>query len=320
MWTWFPCLVASMLADPGSLVGTYERAAPAVVALTCEVRGVGVFFGTGTIIDPSGLVVTSTTVVPSGAQNLRVFVLGGAIHPGKPLAVDERTELSLVRIEAPPGSPPFPSVPLGDSDDIQVGETAITLGNAFQSIQDDDQVTLGAGVVSGLYSLAETHDQSSYRGKVIETTAHLNDGMDGGPLLDGAGSLIGVLCLNYSRSRWLGTAVPINELKPLIARQRGWLSDKLEEFPAYAGLELEQPDAGGLKVLKVYSDGPALAAGIRPGDRVISIAGEEMRSIEDLRGMLHKSRTGETLEVAILRGMERLTLKIKLWGKTWRWA
>src|SRR4029453_12824102 len=153
---------------------------------------------------------------------------------------------------------------------------AQSVANAVACLQDAGLVALGEGVVSGLYDLAGTdseskYSESKYRGRAIETSAHLNSGMDGGPLVNESGEIIGVLCLNYSRSRWLGTAVPINDLKPIIARERDWLCDRDESMPAYPGIELEEIDGRGATVLRVFDGGPAAAMGVRAGERITAV-------------------------------------------------
>jgi len=269
-----PLVFAGLLAasdDPSASLA-YEKASPAVVGITCRLGPEGRYFGTGSIIDPSGLVATSITVVPKEARSIRVYLRGGIVARARSVLTHEEKELSLLRLEAPSGADGngagangavrWPFLTLGDSDEVRLGQLAVTLGNAFQCIEDDDQVAVGEGVVSGLYALSDSQDESKYKGRVVETTAHLNDGMDGGPLVDQDGSLLGILCLNYSRNRFLGTAVPINELKPLIAAERGWLSDRIEEYPVYAGLEAEQAAEGQVRLLRIYRESPALLAGL----------------------------------------------------------
>lgn len=297
-----------------SVPRTYERVSPAVVGITCRVGGRESYIGTGTLIDPAGLILTSVTVVPEGASRIQVYMTGGKVIPAKSLLVEASKELSLLRLELPEGHAPLPFLKLGDSSEVRIGDVALTLGNAFQSIEADDQVTLGEGLVSGLYHLRSTLSESKYAGPAIETSAHLNNGMDGGPLVDSSGDLIGVLCLNYSRSRWLGTAVPINELKPFIAAWRGWHSDRDEDLPAYAGVELEEVGGAEVRVLRVYEGGPAAASGLTSGDRITKVGDKVVKSFAVVKEALKRARPGETLTLETLRDGAARKVELTFWG------
>jgi S1-C subfamily serine protease len=302
----------------GGLEALYATVAPAVVGLTC--RREGDYYGTGVLIDPAGLVMTSVTVVPQGARDIRVYLRGGRVATAELLKAVADRELSLLRIEnmdrlLAEGEAALPHLKLGDSARVRIGEPSYALGNAFLSIQQDDRVTLAAGLVSGLYDLKEKRSQATYVGPAIETTAALNNGMDGGPLLNGAGEIIGLLSLNYSRSRWLGTAVPVNKLKPIIAGYRGWLDDRLESYPVYAGLEIEQVGGRDIRILRVRAGSPAAAAGLRPGDVLKGCGGARLSSVAGLRRQLERARPGDELELELERDGTSQRVTIVLWGR-----
>ena len=174
---------------------------------------------------------------------------------------------------------------------------------------------LAAGLVSGLYELTERRPQATYIGPTIETSAAVNDGMDGGPLLNRRGEVIGLLSLNYSRNRWMGTAVPINKLKPIIARHRGWLDDRLQSYPVYAGLELAEVGRREIQVLRVRRGSPAASAGLRAGDVVSGHGGDELSSLDELRRHFAGAQPGDELELAIRRDGKPLQVTIVLWGR-----
>jgi serine protease Do len=323
LWCVWPGLEASSTQDaafvedahPKGVPGLFAKLAPAIVGLDCRRSGTGTFFGTGTIIDPAGLVITSVTVVPEGARDIRVLLQGGRVLKGRMVFTDKEKELSLVRIETDGGGERFPSIQLGDSARVQLGELALTFGNSFRSIDVDDQVSLAQGVVSGLYDLAPTLSESKYTGAAIETSAALNAGTDGGPLVDAGGKLIGVLCLNYSRSRWLGTAVPINELKPLIFPRLSWLDDGEEGFPVYLGLKVEDVTPEGVRVAAVEAEGPAALAGIVPGDTIMGLGGEPVDGLKAFRKLLEGRRRGEKLALRVTRGGETRDVSLLSWGR-----
>jgi S1-C subfamily serine protease len=321
---------AALAADtpPGAIEATargfaaasavYEKVAPAIVGIAAR-RGRGEpYIGTGTIIDPSGLVLTSVTVVPKDARQIRVFLRGGRVLPGNLVLVKEEKELALIRIGSAGAKAEFPHIKLGDSRDVAIGEAAYTFGNAFESIESDDQITLGEGLVSGFYDLTRDDllTESKYVGPVIETSAPLNDGMDGGPLIARDGTLIGLLILGYSKNRWLGTAIPVGELKPLLSPERGWLSDRDEEFAGYAGLELEEVGGREVRVLRVHFDGPAIRAGLKPGERISGLGGRGLESLAAFRAALAKARPGDQLDLEVeAPGGTRRQVEITLGGR-----
>jgi S1-C subfamily serine protease len=240
-------------------------------------------------------------------------------------------EVVLIRLRPPAGERgrTFPFVRIGDSSRLRIGQLAYTLGNAFRSISEDQQVSLAVGAVSGSYVLTEPRNESHYRGPAIETTAAVNDGMDGGPLVDGNGDVVGLISLNFSRNRWLGTAVPVNMILPTIAEELGSFSDRLERFPAFLGIELRpavlatprgeaqapgSPEALGPVVIRVQLGSPAASAGFKEGDRVVSWNGAPVATGRDFRALFGKARPGERVKIGIERGKDRRELEAALWG------
>jgi len=228
----------------------HQQVAPAVVALQClpqkdnpgakgkegaapdqaPPRSQG-FYGTGVVVSPDGLVLTSSTVVPAGARNIQVFFPDGKVMEAKILATDSGTESSVLQVVQPAGEArkPLPHVELADSAKAGVGELAYTAGNPFQTISRDGQVAWSVGTISGQYNIASADEQSRYRGLVLETDAAVNPGSDGGPLLDANGRLLGILSLCFCESRWLGTAIPVHLIQQALPPLR----------------EMSQPDARG---------------------------------------------------------------------------
>ena len=299
----------------------YREVSPAVVGITCVARAPGAdkdhrFFGTGTIVDPHGLILTSITVVPAKSSRIRVYVRGGRVLSAGLVATSRELEFALLRIDSTQISSALSHVVLGDSRGVRRGQRVYTLGNAFESILKDDQVAMSAGVVSGLFSLTTTLSESTYRGHVIETDAPINNGMDGGPLLDDAGRLVGVLSLNYSRNRWLGTAVPVNALKGLLRPHRdGWFTDDTRTFLAYAGLELEEVEESGIKVVSVTPAGPADRAEIRPGAQLIKVDGQPVRNLREFSRLFSSKRPGDRLRLETSVDNMARTAELRLWGK-----
>lgn len=341
------CLAATVLgADPGSSSVTadasaadftrlYETASRAVVGVRCQTDE-GAYSGTGTIVDPDGLVLTSTTVVPTGAHGIEIYLTGGQKTGADLLETAPEREFSLLRIraddllrargDAAKAPATFPFVPLGNSSAIHIGQPTLSLGNAFNSIIRDDQVTVAAGIVSGRYvldsqdrsrrsyrTLAASSDESAgpdsavsplYVGPVIETTSHVNDYMDGGPLLDREGRLVGILSLHVSRDRWLGTAIPVNLLKPLFGVHRPWYSDRARPGDLYLGLELSETGRSGsgerrLRIDHVFAGSPAADAGVRRDQLLLGVDGQPVSTVDDLRTLLQAARSASSLRLLL---------------------
>jgi serine protease Do len=344
-----PCLLLSTSENLEGPDVIYGLASPAVVGIDCwsgpSRSGDPFAFGTGVIIDPEGMVLTSVTVVPAEARRIRVYLQEGRTLEAERVRSVPQIELVLLKLEAPAGGDKaerrgnLPFLRLGDSGGLRVGQLAYTLGNAFRSISEDNQVSLAAGAISGRYALREARSGSRYIGPAIETTAAVNDGMDGGPLVNSRGEMVGLVSLNFSRNRWLGTAIPINTLKPYLADDLGLFSDRLEVFRAFLGLELEPaalagPRAGRLGdglaagdwrlaadaertpvVIRVDRESPAQLAGIEVGDRVKSWGGAAISDGREFRKLFKLARPGDRLKLGLDGRRGPREVELVLWGK-----
>ena len=182
-----------------------ERALAATVGIACAVDG-GFFQGSGTVVSSAGHVLTATSVVPRDAADIRVVLPGHAAAAARIVAVDEPLGVTLLAVDAD-GLQPLPLA----ADLPAVGDAAYTAGDVERTLVTDGRAAFSRGVVSGLYEVAPQGD-STYGGLVIETTAAVNQGSDGGPLLDAAGRLCGVILLGVAPRRWQGVAVPTEVL------------------------------------------------------------------------------------------------------------
>ncbi len=199
-------------------VPVVEQAKETVVGINATAsRRRASYYGTGTIISDDGFILTSITVVPRDCDQIEVILADGKRVAGEVVGTVDELELSLIAVEAEG----LAAMPLGSSAELTLGETIYTLGNCLQSIETDGQVSLSIGIVSGFYDLDEIQSESRYTGAGVEVTAALNPGVDGGPLVNGVGELVGLLCLNFSQNRWLSIAIPVDSLKPHLAELMG---------------------------------------------------------------------------------------------------
>ncbi len=187
----------------------FNKFSPAVVGIICDTARVGPkgamrYEGTGAVISPDGWIVSNITTVPADPTKIKVYFTDGHIRTAELKGVDETTEGALIKVDAKD----LPYMRVSNSKDYKVGDPVYSWANSFQSIQIDGGVSLSAGNISGIYTASSADKESRYVGPVIETDAAVNPGSDGGPLTDSEGNLIGVLTLAYSRTRWLGLAIP----------------------------------------------------------------------------------------------------------------
>lgn len=178
------------------------------VGIRCE--GADAFInhsGTGIVVSPSGHVLTATSVVPPGARKIRVTFPGFVVRDATIVAVDEKLAAALIKVDAE-GSLPF--LPVA-RELPAVGTTAYTASDVENALLTNGRASFSRGIVSGIYDVPK-HPEAMYAGTAIETTAAVNPGSDGGPLVDEAGRVCGVLTLGTLPLRWQGTAVPTTVL------------------------------------------------------------------------------------------------------------
>ncbi len=291
----------------------YEKVADSVVAVRARAPVLGERSGTGVLLDRDGLVLTSSAACPEGSTDIRVWVRGPLLRKGTLVAVSRKDEIALLRIKPEAGLRP---IELGNSSGIRVGQLSYTIGNAANSIIIDDQPSFNAGIVSGLYRLVEERANSTWRGPVIETTAAVNVGMEGAPCLDAGGRMVGLVTLNYSPNRFLGAAIPIDEIKPAIGRLLRERPDRpAEPLPpagaGHAGFKAADRE-GRVVVEKVEPGGPADRAGLRKGDVILEAGGVRLKSARDVMERLEGMQAGSIVWLKVDLGGAAAPVKITL--------
>ena len=263
--------------------------------------------GSGFIIDRRGHVLTNNHVV-EGAEQIKVTLPDERAFRATLVGADRFTDLAVLKIEGKN----LPTVPLGDSARLAVGETVIAVGSPLW-IEGGPTVTVG--VVSALGRSME-QDELPILHNLIQTDAAINAGNSGGPLLNLAGQVVGINTAIIASAHGIGFAISMNTAKPvlqeLIANSRvsrpslGLAAVSLTPQVAYANdLSLER----GALVLRVDEGGPAQVAGIEPGDIVTSIAGKPVKDLHHLHEALFRRRAGEAVGVTLWRKGETLTVR-----------
>jgi S1-C subfamily serine protease len=177
------------------------------VGISCSKEKYETYFGTGAVVTADGYIVTSTTVVPPGADQIKVISDQAKVRDAKLVAADEKLECTLLKVDAKDLAffPVAENLP-------RVGEPAYTFSNAFRAMNVGKRASFSMGMISGIYRVGNQGGESRYEGPAIETTAAINPGSDGGPIVNGSGQLCAVISLNVSPLRWEGVGVPIAEV------------------------------------------------------------------------------------------------------------
>ena len=277
----------------------YDKAVHSVVAIRA-LAPLGERSGSGVILSKEGLVLTSYAVCPEASTKIRVWVHGPKLYEAEIVGTSKKDELVLLKIRPRAELKP---VDLGSSAGVKVGDLSYTLGNAANSIIIDDQPSLNAGIVSGFYRLTEDRASSTYVGMVLETTAAVNVGMEGAPFLDASGRMVGMVSLNYSPNRFLGNAIPIDELKPVIERLQKEKAAVDEPPPAEAGegsLGMKLKASGGKVVVdEVDGDGPAQRAGFGKGDVIVEVGNAKVKTPAEVAERLKGLEAGSIIWIRV---------------------
>jgi len=263
--------------------------------------------GSGVVIDPSGIILTNNHVVAAGGR-IRVRLHDGRVYTATDVQTDPKSDLAILRIEA---DEPLPSVRLGDSDTMQVGDWVLALGQPFG---------LEGTVTSGIISAKGRGLGITARENFLQTDAAINPGNSGGPLVNLDGEVIGINTAISSQTgsySGVGFAVPIN-----LAR---WVSHQLVQsgtvHRAFLGVaiqpvthELAQEFGvkvnGGVLITQIYPDTPAAEAGMAAGDIVVEFAGRAVGEPRELQGLVEQAPIGSRQKLVVLRGGQRVSLEL----------
>ncbi len=281
--------------------------------------------GSGLIINSEGYILTNDHVVGGDTQQERRIKVSlpepdGRTLDARYIASDIGSDLAVLKVDALD----LPVAPLGNSDDILVGEWAIAIGNPF-----DLGPTVSIGVISALDRDFPQPQGEHYYRDMIQTDAAINPGNSGGPLVNADGEVIGINSFIYTGGDYsigsigIGFAIPIstarnflNEVQQHGQVRRAWsgivaLKNITQRLADYLSLSSTE----GALVVKIAVDSPADQAGLESGDVIVAINGEKMRSGEDALGVLRGLRVDEECTLHVVRYGEHLELSMRL--KEW---
>lgn len=316
-----------------SLVQLYARVNPAVVhVFVLDNQSLVAGTGSGFVYDADGHIVTNNHVV-TGSSGLEVVFPDGQRRSAEVIGTDVDSDLAVIKVESlPEGVTP---IPLGDSNNVQVGQFVVAIGNPF-----GEAGSLSLGIVSGLgRSLAS--DRIAEGGgryslpQVIQTDAAINPGNSGGPLLNLSGEVIGVnsaIRTSTGANSGVGFSIPVNAVRRVIP---ALISDGIYQYP-YIGVrmtgldlaaqqELGLPQAAGAYITDITPNSPASRAGLQAsgfndavglipgGDLIIAADGRPIASPDDLISFLvFDAEVGQTITLTIIRGGEQIEVPLTL--------
>ena len=263
--------------------------------------------GSGFILSQDGYILTNEHVV-SGAEQIKVRLTDHRVFPGKVVGVDPKTDIAVIKIDA---EEPLPTVVLGDSDHLKVGQWALAIGNPFGL---DSTLTVGVISATGRTDIG-IEDYENF----VQTDASINPGNSGGPLLNIYGEVVGVNTAIVASGQGIGFAIPIN-----LARQigdqlistgqvtRGWLGVSIQTLDSELAESFGLDRAAGALITQVLPGTPAEKAGLKRGDVLLSFNGKPVRSVRELQLLVASSALNETVPVEVLREGLRLTVEVTI--------
>lgn len=319
------------VTEQSQVIDVVKKVSPAVVSITSEGSTLGFFgqvektkgAGTGFIVESNGLIVTNKHVISDKNAKYSVFTSDGKEYQAEIKAQDPLNDIAFLKIDAKG----LPTAELGNSDDLQVGQSVVAIGNALGQYQN----TVTTGVVSGIGRAIEAGDSSGASAEtlenVIQTDAAINPGNSGGPLVNIDGQVIGVNTAIDQGGQLIGFAIPINMVKRQIESVK--VSGKIErpilgiryipvtkEFAARNNLKT---DKGALVYggndLAVLPDSPAAKAGVKSGDIILKIENDELDKSHSITGLLQKYSPGDKVTLTILRDGKEQKIEVTL-GKS----
>lgn len=266
--------------------------------------------GSGVIITENGYIVTNYHVI-NGASKVIVKLKNQNEYEATVIGSDSQTDLALLKIE----EIKLTSAVLGNSDQLQVGETAIAIGNPLGN--------LGGTVTSGIISaLGRELTVDGKKMTLLQTSAAVNPGNSGGGLFNAYGELIGIVNAKSSANNveGLGFAIPINTAKGIIEElmQNGYVSGRVKMGIQMVNIQDAQTafkygvNDYGVYIYQVEDNSPAKEAGLRSGDRIIEIDGEEIETTEDVQQIVLEHKVNDKIKVKVIRNNKKETFTVTL--------
>src|SRR5881628_2655440 len=263
--------------------------------------------GSGVIIDSGGVALTNAHVVER-ATEIEIITLDGSKHKAKVVGLDKKTDLAVLRLDDGKGK--FPSIRLGDSDKMQVGDWVIAVGSPFGL-----QATVTAGIIS---AKARQIGQGPFD-DFLQTDAAINPGNSGGPLVNMQGEVVGINTAIVAGGSGIGFAIPSNMARKIYSEllakgkvTRGWLGVSIQQLTPELARSFGAKDSKGVLINEVVPDSPAAKAGLKPGDILLEFDGRPMEGPGDLQRAVGFFSPEHVAKVKVWRDQSEKILEIKV--------
>ncbi|MGK2938653.1 MAG: S1C family serine protease [Solirubrobacteraceae bacterium] len=294
----------------------YERVKDSVayIAVRSSSGGTGPFgggqqsgSGSGFALDKDGYIVTNQHVVDSASQVQVRLGEGDDAIDAKVVGSDASTDLAVIKVDPKDVKGGLKPLELGEAKALKVGQPTIAIGSPFGL-----SGTLTTGVVSALGRQIESPNGFSIDG-VVQTDAAINPGNSGGPLLNGSGQVIGVnaqiASSGAASNSGVGFAIPVDAVREVVPQ----LKSGKEIRRAYLGVSTgESQDGKKVVIAELVPGGPSADGGLRVGDEVVSVGGEQISSPEEIAEAIADKQPGQNVQIVVTRGGDRKTVNVKL--------
>jgi len=268
--------------------------------------------GSGVIVDPSGLIVTNNHVVENMSE-MKVSLADKREFEAEIVLKDPRTDLAVLKLKD--SNERFPALDFANSDDVQVGDVVLAIGNPFGVGQ-----TVTHGIVS---AVARTQVGITDYQFFIQTDAAINPGNSGGALVDLTGRLVGINTAIFSRSggsQGIGFAIPANMVRVVVQSAKGgssavrrpWLGAKLQAVTPEIAESLGLKRPGGALVASITHGSPAAAAGLKTGDLIVSVDSQQVDDPNAFDYRFGTKSIGGNAAIGIVRGGKQFTANVAL--------
>ncbi len=274
--------------------------------------------GSGVVISRQGYIVTNHHVVDR-ASSIRVTFSDKREYEARIVGIDKSTDMAVIQIEVDDDDP-IPVVALGDSDEVQVGEWVLAVGNPFRLTS-----TVTAGIVSALGRQVNIIEDEFRIEDFIQTDAAINPGNSGGALVNLQGELIGISTAIATESgsyEGYGFAVPVNLVERIVQDliaygevQRGYLGVTIRSIDAVSARRLGLDRIGGVYLERVERGSAAFRGGLREGDVVLTVQGRSVNETNELQSTIARHRPGDQVAVEVWRAGETRRVLVELLGR-----
>jgi Do/DeqQ family serine protease len=264
--------------------------------------------GSGVIIDGErGLILTNAHVIQRSGT-IKAVLQDEREYEARIVGADPESDLAVLKIDP---REKLPSIAMGNSGDLMIGETVIAIGNPFGFSH-----TVTTGVISALNRSIRTDDRVFQ--DFIQIDASINPGNSGGPLLNINGELIGINTAIYAKAQGIGFAIPISKAQRIVSDliqygevKQAWIGLVVQELDEKIARYLNYPGRKGVMVKTIESESPAQRAGLSEGDILLALGSKRIGGLDDYMAASKALAAGETIEIQAWRGGQTRTVILK---------